>query len=390
MFDTIIVGGGLAGLSLAEHLPNALIVETYPSWGGRVVTHRSPQYEIGAGRIFSGHTRVHALIRRFGLHTFPIPHEPNEFLSLFTPIRVYLESLDTTILANHTISELIPETLHPILKRFPYTAELSVLRADVALPLFRGDGTMGSTKSEYCGIVEGMDALITHLVHANQRHGTVMKTRHTVHNILQTNSVFEIQGTKGKSKTPFRFQGRNIVLATSVYAFSKIPIVQNLPIVKQLGTSPLLRIYAVYPPNSDGKVWFHRMSKIVTDKRLRHIIPINEDKGLIMVSYTDGEDTFFWKEHIQQNTLDHTIHKELQSMFPTKTIPAPIYLRAHNWPDGCTYWLPGNYDVNKAIQEAIQPIPNLYICGESVSNHQTWMEGALESAERILSILTKG
>jgi monoamine oxidase len=56
----------------------------------------------------------------------------------------------------------------------------------------------------------------------------------------------------------------------------------------------------------------------------------------------------------------------------------------HDWPSGCTYWLPGDYDVKQASKAALNPAPNLYIAGESISLNQTWMEGALESAEILL------
>ena len=101
--DTLIVGGGLAGLSLAESLANSkhadndiLVLERYAPWGGRVATYRDKargfQYEIGAGRIFHAHKRVGALVERFGLHTFPINTEQtfnghvNPFQPLFEPM----------------------------------------------------------------------------------------------------------------------------------------------------------------------------------------------------------------------------------------------------------------------------------------------------------------
>ena len=76
----VIVGAGLAGLRVAEGLlkkgHTVIVLERYPNVGGRVVTQRDPyQYEVGAGRIFHTHARVHALIRRFGLHTYPIRSE---------------------------------------------------------------------------------------------------------------------------------------------------------------------------------------------------------------------------------------------------------------------------------------------------------------------------
>ena len=68
-------------------------------------------------------------------------------------------------------------------------------------------------------------------------------------------------------------------------------------------------------------------------------------------------------------------------------IPTPKYLKKHDWPNGCTYWLPGDYDVNTASKIAHNPEPNLYLTGESISTNQTWMEGALESAEYLKTLI---
>ena len=35
----------------------------------------------------------------------------------------------------------------------------------------------------------------------------------------------------------------------------------------------------------------------------------------------------------------------------------------------------------------LNPLHNLYICGESYSNNQAWIEGALETSEKILFLL---
>jgi len=39
------------------------------------------------------------------------------------------------------------------------------------------------------------------------------------------------------------------------------------------------------------------------------------------------------------------------------------------------------------IRESLQIEENLYVCGESLSLKQAWMEGALDSADDLLRIL---
>ena len=72
---TIIIGAGIAGLWLAEQLARrgdtVTVLEKYDYIGGRILTSDDGR-ELGAGRIHDSHHRVHALLRRFGLHTTPL------------------------------------------------------------------------------------------------------------------------------------------------------------------------------------------------------------------------------------------------------------------------------------------------------------------------------
>ena len=387
MIDTVIVGAGISGLSVAEALKDrsVVVLERYATCGGRIQTYREHglQYEIGAGRIHASHARVMALVQRFHLHLYPMSpfsnfnEGPNMFVSLFQPLRDYLCSLDPTLLSKHTIAELLPSEFHPILRMFPYTAEMHTLRADLALPLFAKDQTMGST--DYYGIQEGFDQLIQGLL----QHVEV-RTRHKVHDIRRFGTGFEILGSNGKKAdaTPFRLECQRVVIATEYRAFKDFSIVRDSSFVQHLTDSALLRIYAVYPP-VNGKVWFHDIPKTVTDSPLRYIIPIQPKSGLIMISYTDGQDTNIWREKNGQELMD-AIQKELVRVFPDRDIPAPTYLQKHDWLAGCTYWTKGIYD----RKNAMNPSKHVYICGESVNPTQSWIESALESAEYVQKMLT--
>ena len=42
-------------------------------------------------------------------------------------------------------------------------------------------------------------------------------------------------------------------------------------------------------PVINGKVWFQDIPKICTNLHIKFIIPYDYEKGLIMISYTDGK-----------------------------------------------------------------------------------------------------
>lgn len=402
IYDILIVGGGIAGLTVAVELArrrhNVLLLEYYPNYGGRVATFRDPeigQYEIGAGRIFHTHARVHNLIKKYKLHTFPISsdsyfdHAENDFNTLFTPIRRVLETLDSETLATHTIKECLPRRIYDkLLEKFPYRAELETLRADIALAGFKPSApfSTATASTAYVGIVEGIDTIVKHLVEEATAAGATLKSRYRVADIRrQSPDMFEITGMHGKkaAEKPFTYRARHVIIATCRCSLGKFSVLKDAPLLKQLGTSPLLRIYAKYPPNAAGKIWFESLPKTVTSNPLRYIIPINSKTGLIMISYTDGVDTTYWKD-CESPELERRIERHIKELFPDLDIPNPTHVQKHYWSGGCTYWLPGSYDVKTASREAMNPSSNVYIVGESISEQQAWIEGALESAEVFL------
>jgi phytoene dehydrogenase-like protein len=398
-----IVGAGIAGLTVAEGLLDrghqVTLLERYPNVGGRIVTNRDPQYEIGAGRIHATHKRTHALIKRFKLHTYPIDdavvyrplatkeEEPTGHSWIFPAILKMLDGVSPKTLASHTLRDLLSPEWRALLSRFPYWAEVNLLRADLAAESFRAEmGTYGG----YVGIVEGIDALTTHLRDRVIAKGATLLTRHRVADIRRVRDAYEITGDFGKKAEakPFAIKADRVIIATCRCSLGKFSVLKGHPMLQQLQTSPLVRIYAEYPTRQ-SKAWFHDVPKTVTDSPLRFVIPINPKTGLIMISYTDGDDTRKWMD-LEGTALTKAIQKEVKALFPEKDVPEPVWVHKHPWPAGCTYWTPTEhpYDIEKAMKAAMHPAENLWVTGESVARHQAWIESALTSAETLLRSLS--
>jgi monoamine oxidase len=385
---TIIVGAGIAGLYIADKLvtagvKNIMIIEKESHLGGRIITSKKHHVEIGAGRIHSSHTKVLALIKRFGLTTIPIggaslfrslgstKSRVNAFETAFPPIADLLRRLPYTELATQTIRQLLNRILGPrqaeaLLIEFPYRAEVDMMRADLGLKAFQ-DG-IGSPDG-YCVVKGGLSSLTEALTARLKKAGVT---------ILQNTEVINVTATGVKTKSEFMEAGR-IILAIPVWNLNTMPCLKGDPTLKLLGSSALTRIYATYPTTA----WFNP-KKLVTDSPLRYIIPVSKDT--LMISYTDGADTRTYRG-LKGPALQRAIQRDLKALFPEqeKAVPEPTWIQAYEWSEGTTYWKPGTYDPAQQGKAILQPKPseqpNLFICGESFSQKQAWIEGALEHAE---------
>ena len=277
-----------------------------------------------------------------------------------------------------------------ILKTFPYRAEVTTLRADLALEAFLGGGEMGSHKG-YGVVKEGFGELVARMRLDIEKRGATILPRHRLLNLKAaagggTNLDFEY-GYDGKKIQLRALKG--VVLALHKDAVAEIPAFRDWKLLRRLKTQPLLRTYAIFPAVA-GKSWFTGFQRIVTPERPRYILPIDASKGVIMISYTDADDTTEYMR-IQKKggdkALERTILGDVRRLFPDLEIPDPLFFRSHPWETGATYWLPGTYNPAEESKKAcsgIQLLPNVWVCGESWSTRQAWVEGALEHAEMCL------
>jgi len=374
---TIIVGAGIAGLWLADYLlahgDDVLVLERNERIGGRIWTSKDG-FEIGAGRIQTTHVRAGALVDTFGLKKIPLAHgswwmdsdtrtlKKNPFDALWDAIGPRISQLSPDILASHTLRELLVQILgqmgaDDILLKFPYRGEVDVMRADVALrALGFNTGTFYVVREGLSAIVDGLAARIGH---------SRIQTGVDVVRVVQNKNTWSVITRSGHTRTTTR-----LVLAIPVDAL-RLLVREMVP--KHLQSAPLIRIYARFPHID----WLK--GRIVTDSPLRYIIPVRPDNGLVMISYTDGRDAEGWIHLLEKDgkdVLTRRIQTEVSKLFPDA--PKPIWVRAYPWKEGCTYWGP------KSTPAQLNPRPGLFLCGESLSSeHQAWVEGALETAESV-------
>lgn len=422
-YDYIIVGAGAAGLHCGLRLLQSnkslkvLILEKYNYIGGRIVTYHKElpdgtnlQWENGAGRIHDSHTLVKKYIKKYGLHIHPLngehlyqsrdgaPLEINRFQDQATDFLAPLQNLPGPTLRSNTLEQLSrlvhgrPATTE-FFKQFPYRAEVTTMRADVALDSFLNVGGVADTG--FFVVQEGLGAMIMGMAGEFVRSGgkpapsvpmagTILmgQTVKHVRSLGPTNHEIETQDESGRK---LHFTARQVIMALHCKALKQIPECAAWPLLKHVEMRPLLRVYAHW--SSGHWMKFLEGRRVVFGNNpLRHFIPVGPTTA--MISYTDADDTATWMRDAWNNPkgLERRMMKALREAFPNKDIPDPVFFKAHPWSEGCSYWLPnGPSDLSRV---SLEISPGVYVCGESFSaDKQCWIEGALESAEHLLRIL---
>jgi monoamine oxidase len=405
IYDTCIIGAGIAGLFCARELirknpkSKICILEKYTTIGGRTYTFKDTvdgkpiQWEAGAGRIHKSHHQTLALLKEYGLETIPIQEglewrthcgsEPIEFGQYIENFAA-LNNLSQTTLRTHTLKDLLNLTLgrtktQTMLHRYEYNSELDTLRADKSLEVLSHE--LGS-QSGFSIVKDGFSALVGAMKREIEKAGVKILRGHEVTNI-QDDYTIHVKGKPDIKVT-------RIFVAIPRDSLAMLPCFKSLPIIHQVKMRPLVRIYAVFP-TINGKAWFDGIKKFVCDAPVRFVIPMDPTKGTIMISYTDGEDAEYWMNR-QKKSGEAGVMKEImqqiRSLFPNKPIHDPIYTKIHAWSDGCSYWLPGDYDFDKVSKASVRPLDsmrNLYMCSESWAYNQCWVECAIDQARHALN-----
>ena len=321
--------------------------------------------------------------------------------------------INTTIIefATDHFSKEYPEIKQYLIDIYPYYSELAILNAVEGINLFSNEF---SEKTKYFMLNGGLEQLTeiiynkllelkntnkcdidiykeTHVLEINE--GVCLKNRQTGH-VIKTNNK--------NNNTEKNIICNKLILTIPKNKLLQIKMSMNsvkngndridklLKNINSIQNEPLYRIYARYPlDNKTHKVWFDDMGKIVTNLPIKYIIPINYEKGVIMISYTDSKFAKYWLKKIGDGTFEATLNKQLKQLFPDIVIPKAKWFKHCPWISGAGYWKKG-YDRKLIMPQMIEPLghrKNLYICGENYSSHQAWVEGSLETSNMVLDTI---
>jgi cytochrome b involved in lipid metabolism/monoamine oxidase len=405
MYSTVIVGGGIGGINTCYRLEKighkCLVIEKNNILGGRIKLDPNYNYEIGGARFSFKHKNLISLLKELKLldNKIAIPSTKvfksikkrkinhTQIYNIIKNIIKKSKNFDIEYLRNNTFLDLCTKIYSKkdtkiLLDSYYYTDFLLNTSAENSLLFFKE--TMNLDEQYYIlggGLIQIINKIKTQL-----------KSKIMLETILEDykyiDNHFEIIINKSGKKSTVKAD--NLVLAIDRPSLLKINSLKSIKsLLNTISNTLLIRVYAMYPKNKDGKVWFDKIPKIYTDSHLKYIIPIDYNSGLIMISYTDLKHAEIIKKHTLNGTLKQFIQSECKKIFPDKVIPSPTYLNSHIWDNGVGLWKKGvNFKEisNKIIKPFNYP---LYICGENYSLHQGWIEGALDTSLKVVKKMTK-
>ncbi len=186
-----------------------------------------------------------------------------------------------------------------------------------------------------------------------------------------------------------KYYARKIIIGGTIQTIrSLLPTYQ---IYKQIESQPFLRLYGKFSNSSIPIMKKYIQGYTVLPGPLQKIIPMDADKGVYMIAYNDNANTIAFKNHLKNNETN----RELLAQFLEASIGIPknslqlIAIKDYYWQTGTHYYKPLDYKKYKSRDEFVKlaqhPTNGVLVVGEVVSRNQGWVEGALESVNKVVN-----
>jgi hypothetical protein len=185
----------------------------------------------------------------------------------------------------------------------------------------------------------------------------------------------------------FHTFSKRVVLATTIDAVRRLVPVQ-LKRYKQIKGQPFLRLYAKCTPESARFLSQHVKGMTIVGGPLQKILPINPKEGIYMISYSDNTNASNLS-YFTTNTANHrrmfSILIEHALQLPSRSIEL-THIMGIYWKIGTHYYTPNPVKETRLefIHKVQRPLQNLFVVGEMVSLNQGWVEGALQSVQEVI------
>jgi hypothetical protein len=231
-----------------------------------------------------------------------------------------------------------------------------------------------------------IDNLCAYIGHEN------IKTSNEVSEIIQlesdgTKKMFEIKTNNGQHI----YHCNKVIVATTITSIMKLidgASNKNSP-YKQIHGQQFLRLYAKFDKQSNELLKNTVKHYTIVPGPLQKIIPMDTEKGIYMIAYSDNKSASILKNKVENNPKNKAYFETLVEKslgLPNDSLKI-VAIKDFYFVDGTHYFDPlhGFSTRKDFLHSAQNPSPGILVVGEVVSTYQGWVEGALESVEAVVN-----
>ena len=403
-YDIIIIGSGMAGLFSAYNIkkisPNSsfLILEKHKKqWiGGRTSNEMfyGTQVVTGAG---VGRKEKDKLLIKL-MNEIGVKYKQYEtainYSQTFTPVDIVKiinklkgEYNKHPELHNKTFKDFFIKTLgEKLYKTFIISAGYTDYEnADLYETLYNYG--IDDNKSGWTGLHIPWKNMVDKLYHIIGKNNFRFSSDvDEIKKIKEKPCLFQIKTANGTL-----YHCNKVIVATTITGIQKLVpgADKKTSLYQQIHGQPFLRLYAKFNKESIKIMKKYVTSYTIVPGPLQKIIPMDVNKGVYMIAYSDNYYASLQKKYLENTPDNRDLYCDLleESLGIPKGQLKITAIKDYYWPIGTHYYEPlkGNFKTrNDFIYKAQHPEKGMLVVGEVVSRDQGWTEGALESVKAVL------
>ena len=177
------------------------------------------------------------------------------------------------------------------------------------------------------------------------------------------------------------FRADAVVIATDIHTVQLL--LPGVPAYTHIHGQPFLRIYATVGKHSKSSALLRDAVKGVTIVRgpLQKVIAMSNT--VYMIAYSDNASALYLKDNALGSKFVLARLLEQALGLPPKSLTLRS-VRAYFHEAGTHFNDSGLHEQGYSQARLQRPLPNVFVVGEAVSQHQGWVEGVLESVDAVI------
>lgn len=234
----------------------------------------------------------------------------------------------------------------------------------------------------WTGLSISWSTVINKLVHAIGEHS--VHTGRNVTQILRWNDRFSIMCENGS-----QYFTNKIIMATTISSVKAL-LPRAYATYRHIHSQPFLRVYGKFSAASLPIIQNYIHGTTVVPGPIHKIIPMNPEKGIYMIAYTDNKGAIELNQYTENNPTNREhMCRLLENALgiQEKGKIRLLALKGVFWEEGTHYYTPmkEGVELTDFIHAAQHPMEGILVVGEMISKNQGWVEGALDSVEKVLT-----